>query len=426
MTSSFSNFQDFNSLLADFDLSSVNALTLVHINIRSARKYWDQFCVTVNFFKSLVDVWVLTETNLPKDLISQFSLPGYREFIFVRPCRTGGGISIFVKDSWEALKLNFTFNHAECLALNIFNSRYSLTVVACYRPPSERVSLFLEELRASLTGLQATEHICLLGDFNIDTLNPTKAVVCDYLNILAEFGLVNSIQAPTREEHFNGSFVTSCLDHINVRAHGVSVKSAVVSQKLADHYFTVCQLLSKDSVKTTCSKKRQVKIFDRKAFDNLIASYDWDNFLRYFSQQEIYSKFIQLWRTFTDCSTKVIIVKKRRPELAWLNDDIIAAIKYKELLWTRSRQSPKNEELRIKFKIERNRVTAMIKSAKRIYVSCLLSTTWSLVNNSVMVPVLDVQLTKPWKSISRVVLSLQPMLSTPISERPQPYRAIMK
>ena len=120
---------------------------------------------------------------------------------------------------------------------------------------------------------------------------------------------------------------------------------------------------------------------------NLIASYDWNNFLRSYSQQEIYSNFIQLWKTFTDCSTKVITVKKRRSELEWLNDNIISAIKYKDLLRKGSRQSPKYEELRIKFKIERNRVTAIIKSDKRNYVKTKLveshfdsRVTWSLVN----------------------------------------------
>lgn len=289
MTLTFSNYQDFHSLLSDFDLSSSNALTLIHINIRSARKYWDQFSVIVNSFRSRVDVWALTEINLPSDFINQFSLPGYREFFLSRPCRTGGGIAIFVKDSWETSNINITFIHAECLAMNIFNSTYSLTVIACYRPPSERVSLFLEELRTFLAGLQATEHICMLGDFNIDILKPAKSVVCDYLNILAEFGLANSIQAPTREEFLNGNLVTSCLDHINIRAHGISVKSAVVSQKLADHYFTACQLISKGPVQTACSKTRRIRIVDRKVFDKLIASYDWDNLLRFFSQQEIYS-----------------------------------------------------------------------------------------------------------------------------------------
>lgn len=363
MAFTFSDCQDLTSISCHFD-STVSGFTLFHTNIRSVRKYWDQFCIVTNSMKDLADVWVLTEVNVPSTSVDHFSLPGYREFFHTRSGRTGGGIAIFVKESWVTELLTVTFVHAECIALKISNSLYSVTLLAVYRPPSASVTSFLEELRSNLAEFSIAEQFCVLGDINIDTLKPAKTTVCDYLNILSEFGLDCTIQAPTREEFFNGRFVSACLDHINVRAYGLIVKSAVISQKLADHYFTAVQLISNTPSKYVGLETRQIEVIDRHLFDKLISGYEWDILMRSFSQEELYSKFIHVWQKFTGLSKKVVTLKKRRAEHLWLSNDIIAAIRYKELLWMRCRRSPDNVDLRIKFKSERNRVTALIRSAK--------------------------------------------------------------
>lgn len=386
MAFTFSDCQDLSSISCHFE-STASGFTLFHTNIRSVRKYWDQFCIVANSLKNPADVWVLTEVNVPSISVDQFSLPGYREFFRTRSGRTGGGIAVFVKESWVTELLNVTFAHAECVALKISNSLYSVTLLAVYRPPSDSVTSFLDELRSSLADFNVAEQLCVLGDINIDTLKPAKTTVCDYLNILSEFGLDCTIQAPTREEFFNGHFVSACLDHINVRAYGLQVKSAVISQKLADHYFTAVQLVSNTPPKNAGPETRQIEVVDRILFDKLISGYEWDILMRSSCQEEIYSKFIHIWQNITGLSKRVVTVKKRHAEHLWLSNDIIAAIKYKELLWMRCRRSPDNVDLQIKFKSERNRVTALIRSAKRNYVKQKLvdarsdsRVTWSVVN----------------------------------------------
>ncbi|CAN7952096.1 unnamed protein product [Ixodes pacificus] len=82
-----------------------------------------------------------------------------------------------------------------------------------------------------------TDKLCIVGDINIDLLKPFKSAVCDYLNILANYGIDSVIQTPTREEYLSDQMVSSCIDHINIRNSGVPILSAVIKYKLEDRYF---------------------------------------------------------------------------------------------------------------------------------------------------------------------------------------------
>lgn len=125
--------------------------------------------------------------------------------------------------------------------LKVSNSNYTICLLALYRPPSSNCSGFLEELRENLGELSNEAHLYLVGDINIDTLKTSKNYACDYLSLLAEHGIIPTVQSATREEVLNENLVSSCLDHINVRAPDASIHSAVILQKLADHYFVACK-----------------------------------------------------------------------------------------------------------------------------------------------------------------------------------------
>lgn len=212
----FSRCSDFSCLQSFLGPVSDRAIGLLHVNIRSICKYWDLFIITVKDAMFILDVLVLTEINVNDISCGEFQMPGYRAYFFTRPIRRGGGIAIYVKDVWCTEKLDIELLHCESLPIRIWNSKWSLVLVACYRPPSDNPAKFIEELKGTLCKIQSIDDICLIGDFNIDTLKPATSIVCDYLNLLAHFGLEVTIVSPTREELLSGRLVASCLDHINV------------------------------------------------------------------------------------------------------------------------------------------------------------------------------------------------------------------
>lgn len=81
-----------------------------------------------------------------------------------------------------------------------------------------------------------------MGDFNIDTLKPSKTSVRDYLIIFFTCGLECLVQVPAREEFQEENLVSSWIDYINVRAPDAEIRAAATFQKLVDHYFAACQL----------------------------------------------------------------------------------------------------------------------------------------------------------------------------------------
>lgn len=72
-------------------------------------------------------------------------------------------------DSLCTENLDVYFFHCESLFLGLWNSEWSLFLLALYRPPSSNALNFLEKLRDTLGKFQSVD-ICMIGDLNIDTL----------------------------------------------------------------------------------------------------------------------------------------------------------------------------------------------------------------------------------------------------------------
>lgn len=385
MSTNFQECGDFKVFKQGLNIKSQLFLVL-HVNIRSIRKYWSLFNLLVKDVTANTDIFVLTETNVSEDWWDLFKLAGYNSFWFSRSNVGGGGIAVFIKNKWLVSKLDISFSHAETIALKIENSNFIIFILACYRPPSQSVRSFLEELKKTLNEMHNRGLFCLVGDINIDVAKQERSDVCDYLNILANEGIESTIKAPTREEIISGKLVTSCIDHICVRAENTVTMSSVITEKMADHYFVGCQFVNSGETKPEAETK-QIEIIDNVKLDRLISTFDWISFRKSTSQSDLYTKFTQIINSFTEKCKRTVRIKKRRPDHAWLNTEVLTAIKAKELAWARSRRAPENNKLRSEFRIARNRANAMLRLAKRKHFKNKFekarfssSETWSLVN----------------------------------------------
>lgn len=179
----FGQFSDFSSLLSFFNQPSQHNISVFHVNIRSLRKYWNEFQVLVSCVEHVVDVFVLTEISVQSDMLDRFTLPGYQSSFSLRDHRLGGGIAVYVKDTWCTNPFSVSFSSAECLGLEIVSDVSRISILAVYRPPSQNVLVFLDELKSTLTDLNLVDNFILVGDFNIDTMKPSRSSVCDYLTL---------------------------------------------------------------------------------------------------------------------------------------------------------------------------------------------------------------------------------------------------
>lgn len=70
-----------------------------------------------------------------------------------------------------------------------------------------------------------------------------------------------------------GMFVASCIDRVNIRPQNAILRSAVVAQKLADHYFVAYQMVHfTNQISTTDAIL--VSFTDKKELDKLVAAHD--------------------------------------------------------------------------------------------------------------------------------------------------------
>ncbi|CAN7981541.1 unnamed protein product [Ixodes pacificus] len=241
----------------------------------------------------------------------------------------GGGIAVFVSDKWSFSNISLTFAQAEFIALSVENSVNSICLLAMYRPPSTNIGSFLVEFEENLTDLSSYSQLCIIGDFNIDILNGSKSNVCNYLNILATHGIESVINCSTREEFLLGRLVFSCIDHINLRTSSTVVKSAVIKEKLADHYFVACRWSIGVLKSRETSSRINVTGIDTTAFDKLVSAFDWNHFLRTVNHTDVYPMFVLVFKQFYERCQREIFVKKRNPDLVWLNANILDAIREK-------------------------------------------------------------------------------------------------
>lgn len=213
-------------------------LKVLHVNIRSLQKNWDHLCAYLQTMPDL-DVIALSEINITAERLSLYCLRGYSQYAVCRENRKGGGVLVFVKDSWLSYSIDVKFDNAELLNLSISKVDTTYTLCIIYRPPNLNTHKYIEELQLLLNKYMNDKHLILVGDINIDIFQESQRTVTDYLNLLAEHGLYNAINDYTREEFLGSKISKSCIDHIVLRLTNQRYTSGVVKYKLAGHYFVM-------------------------------------------------------------------------------------------------------------------------------------------------------------------------------------------
>ncbi|CDQ59560.1 unnamed protein product [Oncorhynchus mykiss] len=169
------------------------SLGFLHVNIRSLLPK----CILLTALEHSAnpDVLAVSESWLRKTTKNpEIFIPNYNIFRKDRTAK-GGGVAIYCKDSLQSSVLlsKSVPIQFELLLLKIHLSRSkSLTVAACYRPPSAP-SCALDTI-CELISPHLSSELLLLGDLNWDMLN-TVAILQSKLDAL---NLTQMINEPTR------------------------------------------------------------------------------------------------------------------------------------------------------------------------------------------------------------------------------------
>ncbi|XP_044761495.1 uncharacterized protein LOC123318815 [Coccinella septempunctata] len=182
-------------------------LTGAHLNVRSLSANFSEFGNTIlNHNFDLVGV---TETWLRADETFSFEI---EEYNFVHNDRTtrGGGTGIYIKKNLHYRVVNLDLNlENTCIILERGVKRVLFCVI--YKPPKVEGRLgthvLVDDLEnLTMASLPLADNLIVVGDMNVNVLEPDSSDSSSYLNSLQTFGLHQLVKKPTRKR--------ALLDHI--------------------------------------------------------------------------------------------------------------------------------------------------------------------------------------------------------------------
>ena len=198
-----------------------------------------------DFYKSLntkFSIICLTETWANDSDINQNSLSqleGYIPVHQIRKSRKGGGIVIFIRDSFlYKLRNDLSINceDIESLSIEILKSpTRNIIFNAIYRPPngdSKVCETFFKNILSDSTTVNKT--FFLAEDFNINLLDfEINKKVQGFVYLMFQFSMIPTINKPTRVPKHTATpidnIITNCIINSNF-------KSGIVKTDLSDHF----------------------------------------------------------------------------------------------------------------------------------------------------------------------------------------------
>ena len=157
-----------------------------------------------NHTKQPFSIIGLTETWLSSDSNQPFALDGYDFIVNNRPNRAGGGVALYVSQSFEFIirdDLNSMNNNVESLFIEIIiPGNKNIIVGIIYRPPSSNSNDFLTYLTDLVKNpLFMKKNSFIMGDFNLDLwMHGNNNRTQEFLEIFMSGSFLPLISKPTR------------------------------------------------------------------------------------------------------------------------------------------------------------------------------------------------------------------------------------
>lgn len=369
---------------------------VVYLNIRSINKHFDEFYCSIQNSLPKIDILILSEINLKEcDYIGyehMYDIQGYIKIYKGRKDKKGGGLMIYIREEFNYEIFNVETFYCESVLFSVkCNTNIEIRLLALYRPPASNVNLFINELEKTL-GIFNSDKFVIIGDVNIDVLR-NSSVSLDYLNVLCSAGFEQKIDTPTREEFRDGTLVSSCIDHIFTRFQKFTVKSAVVTSKISDHYMIVLGAhLGKNlenNIKNIGVARKNLTLFSRIIYEKLNAVLLPD----FVFVSDLYEYMVASYDSaMKESSVQSRSTSRRRPARPWLTQEILNKIKARDNIfrrWKSTRNAIVKNEIRLEYNKIRNIINRAIQSSKKQYFAKLfvqfqynMKKTWRTINQA--------------------------------------------
>lgn len=194
-----------------------NGINIIHVNIRSIYKNFDQFLVFLESLNATFDVIVMSESHF---LVNEadFNIPEYViAFNGSKLNRCDGCCAYIKKDVYVSHQV-VVEEDLNILKLTLQKNAILIDIFATYKGFGLSKDMFINNLNSILQrALSDSNRICVFtGDVNIDLLRIDEDATNDYLTMMLSHGFNSLINKPTRKTET----AKSCLDHLFVKCRG--------------------------------------------------------------------------------------------------------------------------------------------------------------------------------------------------------------
>lgn len=344
---------------SNYLVGSTNHIKILHINIRSINKNFDEILVLIDLLNVTCDVLVLTECWLSK-VVNLPVLNGYKSHFTKRTANQNDGIVIYVRDDISCTIKEPSFLNGNCLTCEISNK---LAFVAIYRSPSYNTRAefdnFLNSIDNILLSLRNYKNVCLIGDTNID-IRPISIEerATEYLTLNAMHGLLPAHQIPTR--------INSCIDHVMLKTDKTATV-LVIDSHITDHLPILLAInnvqLSRKSVPAS-----KIPKIDYTNLTSHIEAQDFSDVLNASDPNIASDTLTALINTALIDHTKIVTIpKKNRVIRPWITPGLLRCIRHRDKLHKKARKSPDNLIIQTTYKRYRNYCNNLLKKLKRLH-----------------------------------------------------------
>ena len=337
-----------------------------------------------NLLGSHLKLIAITETHLDQTIPNNLITAQNDWSVFRRDRnRYGGGVALLTKFP-SKLRKDLHSPGGEDVWIEFTTEGKRVIVGAIYRPPSQSsddLTAFMSTFENSIQkALNSCNIICILGDFNAKsnqwlTNGETDKAGTLLFNLLESHNLkqlVNEVTRPPGGQGLPSSTGQGSLLDLIITNRPDLFEAPMTHPPLgsSDHYCVRCVVnLKQELPKQTRTRLLwNLKKADIPAFLHDLRNQDWPSAIAPMNIDEQWTK----WQTlFLNSALKHIPCKKIKHishKPPWLSDSLLAECKLKSRLFHLSKMQPTEENSK-KYRAQRNRVTALIRRAKKDFAS---------------------------------------------------------
>lgn len=336
-------------------------LKIIHMNIRSISKHFDELMVFLGQFRERFDIIVLTETFVVGD-VNLYTMHNYNMIYNHGLVNRNDGVIVYVS---KTLSYNYSiidFTDIKLIRLEFSYGVKKFCLSALYRLHHTCVDVFSEELNHYLGSIKDYDYSILMGDLNINILS-NNDFVDHYLNVLSEWNYISYINDFTRVD----GDTRSCIDHIFIRTtKETQIQPIIFRTDITDHYPVMAHICLPQNESRTEAGKRLITDYDK-----LKEYFSGENWNEFYALNDVNSLTDMLVEKLNSCilrSSRVVGGKaKDVKRKEWITSGLIKSIQKKTVMYKNLLKNPLDPKIKNEYQTYRNKLNSLIKKTKTLY-----------------------------------------------------------